>query len=373
VARDALLATLPPSFPWIIAMRRALVAVLLSLSLPAFAQFEPPLGVKHAVAGPRTAMLTIASTHLSGHSGKWSKGWLEPLVQRLVAYRPELITIEQLSGSQCEIMRGNPAVFGEVFEAYCRDATPFQRLLRMTQPQAAAEAERQLAAWPTSPTPMLRRHLAMLFLAAGDFGSAMVQWLRLPEPERRAADGLDAEALKFLTRSNGRMNESYDVAAVVAARASLERLYAIDDHTSDTIDLSVDPGFGPWQQARYDRISASALGHRREADDAAVHDGKSLLAYYVGMNAPHAQDEGIEADFGGAIADPHPKHFCRQYAGWWETRNLRMAANIREAVAIHPGVRVLNIVGSSHKPWFDQWARQMGDVEVVSAAAVLGR
>ena len=353
-------------------MRRALLAVLLSLSLPAFAQYEPPLGTQHAVAGPRTSMLTIASTHLSAHSGKWSKDWLEPLVQRLVAYRPELITIEQLSGSQCETMRNNPAVFGEVFENYCRDATPFQRVLRMTQAEAAADAERQLATWPTAPTPVQRRHLTTVFLAAGDFGSAMVQWLRLPEAERRAADGLDAEALKFLTRANGRMNESYDVAAVVAARVGLERLYAIDDHTSDTIDISVDPDFGPWQQARYERITASALGHRREADEAAVHDGASLLVYYAGMNAPHAQDEGIEADFGGAIADPHPKRFGRQYAAWWETRNLRMAANIREAVATHPGVRVLNIVGSSHKPWFDQWARQMGDVEVVSAPGVLG-
>jgi len=36
-------------------------------------------------------------------------------------------------------------------------------------------------------------------------------------------------------------------------------------------------------------------------------------------------------------------------------------------------VRVLNIVGASHKPWFDQWARQMGDVDVASAADVLGR
>jgi len=353
-------------------MRRVLLAVLLSLSLPAFAQYEPPLGARHAVAGPRTSMLTIGSTHLSGHSDKWSKAWLEPLVQHLVAYRPELITIEQLSGAQCESMRNNPAVFGEVYETYCRDATPFQRLLRMTQVQAAAEADRQLATWPSAPTPVQRRHLAMVFLAAGDFGSAMVQWLRLPEPERRAADGLDAEALKFLTRANGRMNESYDVAAVVAARAGLERLYAIDDHTSDTIDLSVDPDFGPWQQARYEQISASALGHRRETDEAAVHDGATLLAYYVGMNAPHAQDDGIEADFGGAIADPNPKRFGREYAAWWETRNLRMAANIREAVATHPGVRVLNIVGSSHKPWFDQWARQMGDTEVVSAAAVLG-
>jgi hypothetical protein len=355
------------------AMRIVLVAVLLSLSLPAFAQYEPPLGARHAVAGPRTSMLTIGSTHLSGHSGTWSKEWLEPLTQRLVAYRPGLITVEQLSGSQCETMRNNPAVYGEVFEDYCRDATPYQRVLRMTQAQAAAEAERQLVAWPAAPTPVQRRHLAMLFLAAGDFGSAYVQWLRLPEPERRAADGLDEEALKFLTRANGRMNESYDVAAVVAARVGLERLYAIDDHTSDTIDLSADPDFGPWQQARYDRISASELGHRRNVDEAAVRDGASLLDYYRGMNAAHAQDAGIEADFGDAIADPHPKRFGRQYAGWWETRNLRMAANIREAVAIHPGVRVLNIVGSSHKPWFDQWARQMGDVEVVSAAGVLGR
>ncbi len=354
-------------------MRIVLIAALLLLSLPASAQYEPPLGARHAVAGPRTSMLTIGSTHLSAHSGKWPKEWLEPLVQRLVAYQPQLITVEQLSGSQCETMRSNPAVFGEVFEDYCRDATPFQRVSRMTQPQAAAEAERQLAAWPTAPTAVQRRHLTMLFLSAGDFGSAMVQWLRLSEPERIAADGLDAEALKFLTRANGRMNESYDVAAVVAARVGLERVFAIDDHTSDTIDLSVDPDFGQWQKARYDRINATALGHRREADVAAVHDGTSLLGYYLGMNAAHAQDEGIEADFGGAIADTHPKRFGRQYAAWWETRNLRMAANIREAVATHPGVRVLNIVGSSHKPWFDQWARQMGDVDVVSAAGVLGR
>jgi hypothetical protein len=354
-------------------MRLFLIVALLSLSLSAFAQYEPPLGARHAVAGPRTQMLTIGSTHLSGHSGKWSKDWLEPLQQRLIAWRPELITVEQLSGSQCEMMRGNPAVFGETYEDYCRDATPFQRVLRMTQVQAAAEAERQLATWPSAPTPVQRRHLAMLFLAAGDFGSAMVQWLRLPEPERRAADGLDEEALKFLSRANGRMNESYDVAAVVAARVGLERVYAIDDHTSDAIDISVDPDFGPWQQVRYDRINASALGHRRNADEAAVHDGASLLGYYVSMNAAHAQDEGIEADFGDAIADPHPKHFGRQYAAWWETRNLRMAANIREAVAFHPGARVLNIVGSSHKPWFDLWARQMGDVAVVSAAGVLGK
>lgn len=50
-----------------------------------------------------------------------------------------------------------------------------------------------------------------------------------------------------------------------------------------------------------------------------------------------------------------------------------MIANIRAASSRTPGIRVLNIVGSSHKPWYDQWARQMSDVEVVDAEAVLGR
>jgi len=354
-------------------MRLLLIVVLISLAFPALAQYEPPLGAKHAIAGPPTRMLTIGSTHLSGHSGKWSPEWVAPVVQRLAAWRPGIITVEQLSGSQCEGMRNNPAVFGEVYESYCRDATVYQRTLRMTQQEAAAAADRELAHWPAEPTASQRRHLAMTFLAAGDFGSAMVQWLRLPTAERRAADGIDEEAMKFLTRANGRMNETYDIAAAVAALTGLERLYAIDDHTSDAVDLSVDPGFGPWQMARYNQINASGLGHRRDAAEAAVHDGASLLAFYRAMNAPHAQDEPIEADFGGALSDPDPKRYGRQYMAWWETRNLRMAANIREAVAFHPGARVLNIVGSSHKPWFDHWGRQMGDVEVVPVGEVLGR
>ena len=97
----------------------------------------------------------------------------------------------------------------------------------------------------------------------------------------------------------------------------------------------------------------------------------SLLALYRTINAPGAQDAQIRNDFGGAFADAAPENFGRYYGGWWETRNLRMVANIREAITLHPGARVLNIVGASHKPWYDQWARQMADVEVVDTHALL--
>ena len=48
-----------------------------------------------------------------------------------------------------------------------------------------------------------------------------------------------------------------------------------------------------------------------------------------------------------------------------------MAANIRAAMAEHPGARVLNVVGASHHPWYDAWMRQMSDVELVPLAPFL--
>lgn len=354
-------------------MRPLLLATLALVCAPALAQFTPPLGARPDVGGPRTQMLALASTHLSAHSGKWSTAWLAPVVDRLAAWKPTLITVEQLSGAQCEVLRANPAVHADTFESYCRDAAPFQRSLRLTQPQAAAEIERRLAAWPGAPTAAQRRDLAMLFMAAGDPYSAMVQWLRLPAAERRVADTLTQGAVDVLSRPSGRLNETYDIAAAVAARVGLERLYAVDDHTSDAIAMGYGPGFGAWQQAHYDAINAREVGRAHREAEGAVRDAATLLGYYRAINAANATDAQIQADFGGAVADATPGLHGRQYAAWWETRNLRMVANIREATAVRPGARVLNVVGSSHKAWYDQWARQLADVEVVDASEVLGR
>ena len=55
----------------------------------------------------------------------------------------------------------------------------------------------------------------------------------------------------------------------------------------------------------------------------------------------------------------------------WETRNMRQAAHIREITALFPGRRVLVIVGSAHKAWFDYYLGMMSDVEIVDVERVL--
>lgn len=66
-----------------------------------------------------------------------------------------------------------------------------------------------------------------------------------------------------------------------------------------------------------------------------------------------------------------PNAVGRTRVAEWETRNLRQVANIREVASQRPGGRVLVIVGSAHKPWFDAYLSMMTDVAIVDAARVL--
>ncbi len=61
-------------------------------------------------------------------------------------------------------------------------------------------------------------------------------------------------------------------------------------------------------------------------------------------------------------------HVC---FGYWENRNLRMVANIREVIGNTLGKRTLSIVGASHKWYFEAYLNMMHDAKVVDSAEVL--
>ena len=80
----------------------------------------------------------------------------------------------------------------------------------------------------------------------------------------------------------------------------------------------------------------------------------------------------VENDFHRALKLGGPDFFGRQYVAWYETRNLRMVSNIRAAMANHPGARVLNVVGASHKVHYEAYLDQLSDVQLVDPVDVLG-
>ncbi|MBN7138158.1 hypothetical protein A7A76_03505 [Lysobacter enzymogenes] len=150
--------------------------------------------------------------------------------------------------------------------------------------------------------------------------------------------------------------KDYDLKAL---EPLLERLAAFKP---DLIAIKAVSGEGCDHLSRY---------HELFDGEQAYLDRGDLLGLYRFLNAPQTQQAAIAADFGGNLRERSSERYGRQYVAWWEARNLRMAANLREAFGNRPGIRVLDIVGSSHKPYLDAYLRQMHDLEVLDVQALL--
>lgn len=331
-------------------------------------------GLDRDMAGPRAKVLVLGSAHLAEHFDEdFDPDVLDPLLDRLAAFAPDVITVEALSGMECDLYRRHPEVFSqEGADRFCFDTAAARAATGLEVPAAIAGATAMLSDWPEAPTPAQRRRLASLFLAAGEPESALVQWLQLPQDERRTGDGLDDALVELLHRRAKHPSESDQIGARLAARLGLARVYPTDDHTGSHLGIA-DEQVEAYGQALYAawETASETTDPIAERSSALVESG-DMMALYRHLNRPQVRQAVAESDFGAALAHAPSQPWGQVYVAAWETRNLRMVANIRAAFVPRPGARVLSIVGASHKPWFDgQFARMLG-VDLVEVEQVLG-
>jgi len=354
-------------------------AVTLAAIAPAAAQNRPfdPREYQDRHVGEATQILVIATPHLSGTPDTFDPAVLEPLLERLAAFRPDAIAIEALPGrtiDQLWTWRESYPGSAQMYGGRAMALSGMSRaLLGMDMAQADAEVRRTLADWPASPTPAQRRRLAALFVASGDISSAIVQWWRLDESERvgdESVSRLLAEQLNAYS-TIARRNENELIASRLAARLGHERVYPTDDQSDD-----VRPNFEeemtafmeqPWFQAVLDDPAFTPL---REAGQHLTTPEEALATYRL-VNSWRSGRTDANGQWLSMISRASPNDVGRARVAAWETRNLRQVANIREVSTRFPGGRILVIVGSAHKPWFDAYLSMMSDVEVVDAARVL--
>lgn len=336
--------------------------------------FDPRLH-KSEIGGRPAEVLVLGTTHLSGLPTSTDPRIFQLLIDRLARFNPQIITVEGLSGEECDTLQRFKSVHGaDTWQTYCFDTSPIEKATGLSVPAATAEVDRTLAGWPSSPTPAQRRRLAMLFLAANDRGSALVQWLRLPPAERRAADGLTPAMIEIIERKGKPLNENYTIAAALAAKLGLERIYPVDDHTADTAldnDSPEGKAYGNAIQAAWNHQPPPAIRGEEDRLEKNLRTGADVLALYRLMNAPQAQRDTIASDMGRAVSYPPAQPYGRQYVAWWETRNLRIAANIRSTLQQNPEARVLSIIGATHKGYLDAYLNMMQDIRLVDAEQFL--
>jgi hypothetical protein len=329
-----------------------------------------PSRLKGPAAGPANDVIVLGTPHLRGLPAAFQPASLRLLADRLAGWRPQTIAIEALSGPQCAFMRQYPQRYKDSVEDYCWDPAPARAATGLDVPAATAEAGRLLAAWPANPAPARRRRLAAVFLAGGERISALVQWLRLPAAERHEGDGLDATLAALLEQLRTRRSEDTLIAAPLAAALGLERVVAMDDHTADA-PVTDEAAYGAAIAAAWKNPAGARRKRTEDALRAKLDTPEDVAALYRALNAPETAKLVYDSDFGAALEEPSPQHFGRAYVTYWETRNLRMASNIRAAIGEHPGGRALVIVGASHKWYLEAYLNQMHDVRIVDVGPLL--
>ncbi|MBQ5940636.1 hypothetical protein J8847_11430 [Massilia sp. AB1] len=347
--------------------------LLLAVTINAGAADFEPGKLKGPKNGPQNEVLVLGTPHLSQLPANFAPAGLGTLNERLAAWRPQAIAIEALSGTQCAFMRQFPHRYQDSIDSYCWDPAPARAATLLDVPAATRQVETMLASWPSAPSAAQRRRLAALFLAAGEPASAVVQWLRLPEAERKSGDGLSAKLVSTLNTLRGKRNETYLIAAPLAARLGLERLHAFDDHTADQPmkDEADHKRYGAALMKAWDNPAGAKRKQQDEAIYARIGSPEGVLAMYQALNAPDQWQLVFDNDFGAALEEPSPQRYGRDYVGYWETRNLRMAANIRELMNVRIGGRILVLVGASHKGYLDAYLDQMHDLRLADAQQVL--
>lgn len=352
------------------------VSVLAIAPLSRAEPFDPrdyqPL-VKHL-----TRVLVLGMTHLYGTPKEWDPDVLKPLLDRLAAFGPDAIMIEALPGESIDALWRYRRVYPEVATDYAVRYMDMAALastgVQMDAPQAEAEARKTLATWPEQPTAANRRHLAALFAASGDPTSALVQWWQLAPGERMAADGISAPLQEQLNALAGNRNEGQLIGARLAARLGLPRVYPIDDHSADDVEIAhsadMETYFAqPWVQEVLN--DPRFLPMKNAARN--LNTPEQVLETYRMLNAGHARRDAevIDRYLRRMLPRDESDLTGRTQIATLETRNLRQVANIREVASQYPGRKLLVIIGASHKPWLHAYLSMMTDIVLVDASEIL--
>lgn len=364
---------------------RALVALVLasccaqiSLAIALPREAFSPRQYQDDVVGERTQVLVLATPHLALAPDDFDAGVLEGLLEKLQAFDPDVVAVENVSGEGLSALSVYDSIYPDVARSFGSSALQLAELARahvgLDLPHAEAEARLALQQLDNQPTEAQRCRLVLLFLAAGDPNSALVQWWRLtPEARAQASDEVPEEVrVELETFAFGR-NESAFIGARLAARLGLERVHPIDDQSAVDLMFPIAQALGAAIEA--DRSVAEGLARpdftRLASAGERLRSVPEALNTYRELNTPRAGLADVRAQWSIMIDRAYPADAGRIRMGEWEARNLRMAANIREAAASAPGGRVLVIVGVSHKPWLDAYLDLMTDMRVVDARRVL--
>jgi len=368
-------------------IRTVLVALLFSAApllglTPSFAQAQQPDPSPLATDlsdGEATEVFVLGTAHLSGVADQFEPSMVDSLITVLDAFGPDAIGIEGRSGRQIAAMERWGGRFDEVLDRYAGTSLHHGNLIREQADWTWSESNQRadsLLTLARSDTTELgaeqRLTLIHNLLGAYRLPTAALQWKHLA-PEARSSQGvLPDTTAEDLNKRLTAANETYSIGMRLAHKRGHQRLYPIDDQTEK--DLAGETGqtvFEALGDSLGQEFDTHPIFQRADSlQKAGLREG-NLLPYYRYVNQEKVGRANVDLQWRTMLEVSLPDNAGRRWLALWETRNLHSVGHIQRMVSQHPGEKVLVIVGSSHKPFYDTYLRQMMGVKVVGAEEVL--
>lgn len=321
-------------------------------------------------------VLVLATTHLKSYGEDFNHDVLKGLLDALARYHPDLIAIESAAplfvrdmfnsgGSNIDILKRIGGFRASEFGKSVRTALDINWL------EAKNSAKELLGRIKTvnqdSRITDLRRKLITNFLAMDDMYSALLQWSYLPEKLRTDFYELDKEILDYFTEHIKSPNENVSIGITLAQRLNHQRLYAINDHRDKEDFFKVSDSFSKaFEENKYLKTQPwkPLLDELTDRQNKAYKAG-NLLPFYQWINSEEFMQKDLNTQWKIMIDAKLPEGMGHIRVAFWDVRNFGIASNIRRAMAMYPGEKMLVIIGGSHKIFLDALLAECMEVKVV--------
>lgn len=319
----------------------------------------------------KTEILILATPHLSNISKNFSPTLLDSLIEVLVNYSPEIIGIEELSGSQIAKMNQlGGIVYKAVVENFAHMQLKYgqiaQENLNISWQKAKAMSDSLLKQIQNSKNieASIRLKLINYSIASYRLHTAALQWSYLNDKQIKKQTIIRRQTVIVFNNLLHSANENSSIGLRLAHKLGLQRVYPIDDFMARGYYHTFDPQL---EKALTDSlaqtvVNANYIRKYKRMLKQGVENG-NLLPLYKYMNSTYIeQDKKIQWRNTFLLTD---KKVLRKRLAIWQVRNLNIASHIRKASARNPGGRVLITIGASHKSFLDSYLKQLMGVEIV--------
>ncbi|MCK4931456.1 MAG: hypothetical protein KAT01_04760 [Candidatus Aminicenantes bacterium] len=323
-------------------------------------------------------VLVLGTVHLRSYGDDFNHDVLDRLLNVLEKYKPDLIGIESLAPIVIRDMVNSGEANSEILKEVGQRTAEFGKKTRASLNVSWFDANAKVGELLESievrqksrELNQVRKELVLHFLSANDIYSALLQWSYLREAMRTNIDGLDADVLDYFSKHIQSPNENVSIGIALATRLNHQRIYAINDHRDKEDFVKVADALSkelenneylksqPWK-ALYEELT----GIQTEA-----YASGNLLSLYVYLNSEEYVHKDIDSQWQILFKAKLPSGLAQTRTAYWDVRNLGIAANIRRAMALHPGKKMLVVIGASHKGFLDALLAECMDVKVVQLA-----